>query len=151
LPPFNADYNIEGSRVGYKWFESKQLEPLFPFGFGLSYTSFEFSDLHVDDAAHTATFTVKNTGNRAGAEVAQVYAVLPQSTGETSYKRLVGWDRVPLAAGESKTVTVEMNPLTLSIFDVAKNAFTMTPGEYQVLVGPSSAATPLTATMHVTQ
>jgi beta-glucosidase len=151
LPPFNADYNIEGSRVGYKWFESKQLEPLFPFGFGLSYTTFEFSDLHVDDAAHTATFMVKNTGNRAGAEVAQVYAVLPQSTGETSYKRLVGWDRVPLAAGESKTVTVEMNPLTLSIFDVAKNAFTMTPGEYQVLVGPSSAATPLTATMHVTQ
>ncbi|HEX4037445.1 MAG TPA: glycoside hydrolase family 3 C-terminal domain-containing protein [Acidobacteriaceae bacterium] len=149
LPPFNADYNIEGARVGYKWFESEHKAPLFPFGFGLSYTTFAFSDLHVDDATHAATFTVRNTGDRAGAEVAQVYAVLPQSTGESNYKRLVGWNRVTLAAGESKTVTVGMNPLTLSIFDVARNAFTQPAGDYQILVGSSSADTPLTAAYHV--
>lgn len=147
--PFDADYNIEGARVGYKWFESEHRTPLFPFGFGLSYTTYAFSDLSVDPSAHTATFTVRNTGTREGAEVAQVYAVLPASTGESTYRRLVGWDRVTLGPGQSKTVTVEMNLLTLSIFDVAKNAFTIAPGDYTILAGSSSADTPLQATMHI--
>lgn len=151
LPPFNANYNVAGERVGYKWFESKDETPLFPFGFGLSYTSYSFSDLSVDNAAHTATFTVSNTGQKAGAEVAQVYAVLPSSTGESSYKRLVGWARVELNPGESKKITVKMNPLTLSIFNVQKNAFVMEPGEYKILAGSSSAETPLNATMQVAQ
>jgi beta-glucosidase len=149
--PFDADYSAEGARIGYKWFESEHKTPLFPFGFGLSYTRYEFSGLTVDSAQHTASFTVRNDGSRAGDEVAQVYAVLPASTGETAYRRLVGWDRVALGPGESKTVTVTMNPLTLSIFDVAKNSFTMAPGDYQILAGSSSADTPLTATMHVAQ
>jgi beta-glucosidase len=135
--------------VGYKWFESEHKTPLFPFGFGLSYTTYAFSDLRIDAAQHTATFTLRNTGDRAGAEVAQVYAVLPASTGENSYKRLIGFDRVSLGAGESKTVTVPMNPLTLSIYDVAKSSLTMVPGDYQILAGDSSAHTPLTATLHV--
>lgn len=147
--PFNADYNIEGERVGYKWFESKHETPLFPFGFGLSYTTFAFSDLSVNAAERTATFTVRNSGSRAGTEVAQVYAVLPASTGESSYKRLVGWERVALAPGESKTVTVSMNRLTLSIFDVAKNAFVLAPGDYTIVAGSSSADTPLHATAHM--
>ena len=147
--PFDVDYNIEGARVGYKWFESQHETPLFPFGYGLSYTTYAFSDLKVDAAQHTATFTVSNTGPRGGTEVAQVYAVLPASTGEDTYKRLVGWDRVTLAPGESKTVTVDMNQLTLSIFDVAKNAFVMVPGDYTIEAGSSSADTPLQATMHV--
>jgi beta-glucosidase len=149
--PFDADYRAEGARVGYKWFESEHKTPLFPFGFGLSYTHYEFSGMSVDAAQHTATFTVRNAGSRAGTEVAQVYAVLPAATGENTYRRLVGWDRVALGPGESKTVTVTMNPLTLSIFDVAKNALTMAPGDYQILAGSSSAETPLTATMHVAQ
>jgi len=149
--PFDANYNVEGARVGYKWFESEHKTPLFPFGFGLSYTTYEFSDLHVDAAQHTATLTVRNTGSRAGTEIAQVYAVLPASTGENNYKRLIGWDRVALNPGESKTVTVSMNPLTLSIFNVEKNSFLMVPGDYQILAGSSSADTPLTATMHVSQ
>jgi beta-glucosidase len=149
--PFDADYRAEGARVGYKWFESEHKTPLFPFGFGLSYTDYEFSGLSVDGGQHTATFTVRNTGSRAGTEIAQVYAVLPASTGEATYRRLVGWDRVRLNPGESKTVTVTMNPLTLSIFDVGRNAFTMVPGDYQILAGSSSAETPLTATMHVAQ
>jgi beta-glucosidase len=149
--PFDADYNKEGARVGYKWFESEHRTPLFPFGFGLSYTRYEFSGLTVDAAQHTATFTVRNAGSRSGTEVAQVYAVLPASTGENTYRRLVGWDRVTLGPGESKTITVTMNALTLSVFDVAKNAFTMVPGDYQILAGSSSADTPLTATMNVAQ
>ncbi len=147
--PFNVDYNIEGARVGYKWFESQHETPLFPFGYGLSYTTYAFSDLKVDAAQRTATFTVRNTGSRAGTEVAQVYAVLPASTGENTYKRLVGWDRVTLAPGESKTVTIAMNKLTLSIFSVPKNAFVMVPGSYTILAGSSSASTPLHATIHV--
>ncbi len=146
---FDINYNIEGARVGYKWFESRQEAPLFPFGFGLSYTTYSFSDLSVDAVQHAATFTVRNTGSRAGTEVAQVYAVLPASTGEDTYKRLVGWDRVTLAPGESKTVTVSMNKLTLSIFDVAKSAFVMVPGDYTIVVGSSSADTPLHATIHM--
>lgn len=143
--PFNLDYNIEGACVGYKWFESQHETPLFPFGYGLSYTTYAFSDLRVDAKQRRATFTVRNTGSRAGTEVAQVYAVLPASTGENTYKRLVGWDRVKLAPGESKTITVPMNKLTLSIFDVAKNAFIMVPGSYTILAGSSSADTPLHA------
>jgi beta-glucosidase len=147
--PFDADYNVEGARVGYKWFESQHETPLFPFGFGLSYTDFAFSNLSVDAAQHTATFTVRNTGSRAGAEVAQVYAVLPVSTGEDTYKRLAGWERVTLAPGEAKTITVPMNRLTLSIFDVGKDDFVLAPGDYTIVAGSSSADTPLQATMHV--
>jgi beta-glucosidase len=145
--PFDADYSKEGARVGYKWFESEHKTPLYSFGFGLSYTSYEYSNLSVQPLS--ATFTVRNTGSRAGTEVAQVYAVLPASTGETTYKRLAGWDRVALAPGESKTVTVSLNPLTLSVFDVDKNDLILTPGDYQIFAGSSSADTPLTATMHL--
>ncbi len=147
--PFNVDYNVEGSRVGYKWFESEHETPLFPFGFGLSYTTYSFSNLSVDSAQHAATLTVTNTGSVAGTEVAQVYAILPASTGENTYKRLVGWDRVTLGPGESKTVTVPMNPLTLSVFDVRKNAFQMAPGDYTIVAGSSSSETPLHATMQI--
>jgi beta-glucosidase len=148
---FDANYTAEGARVGYKWFESENKTPLFPFGFGLSYTRYEFSGLTVDAGQHTATFTVRNAGDRAGTAVAQVYAVLPAATGENNYRRLVGWDRVSLAPGESKTVTVPMNPLTLSIFDVQKSDFTLVPGDYQILAGSSSADTPLSTTMHIAQ
>ena len=149
--PFDADYKAEGARVGYKWFESEHKTPLFSFGYGLSYTTWEFSNLSVDAAGHTATLTVRNTGSRAGTEIAQVYAILPATTGENTYKRLVGWDRVSLAPGESKSVTVTMNPLTLSVFDGAKNAFAMPSGDFQIVAGSSSDDTPLTATMHVAQ
>ncbi|HTV83346.1 MAG TPA: glycoside hydrolase family 3 C-terminal domain-containing protein [Acidobacteriaceae bacterium] len=146
---FDVNYNIEGARVGYKWFESQHETPLFPFGYGLSYTTYSFSGLSVDEVQHTATLTVTNTGSRVGAEVAQVYAILPASTGENMYKRLVGWDRVTLGPGESKTVTFPMNQLTLSIFNVKKNAFEMVPGDYTIVAGSSSSDTPLHATMHV--
>jgi beta-glucosidase len=151
LPPFNADYNVEGVRVGYKWFESKDLNPLFPFGFGLSYTTYAFSSLHVDAGTHTVTLTVRNTGQQAGAEVAQIYASLPDSTGESNFKRLIGWDRVELAPGDSKTVAVKIDPVYLSIFSVDKNSFELAPGDYKIFAGSSSADLPLSKTVHFSE
>ncbi|HEY1499456.1 MAG TPA: glycoside hydrolase family 3 C-terminal domain-containing protein [Acidobacteriaceae bacterium] len=148
LPLFDAPAT-EGVRVGYKWFESEHKDPLFPFGFGLSYTSYEYSALKATE--HEVTFTVRNSGSRAGTEVAQVYATLPASTGENNFKRLVGWERVALAAGESKTVTVQLDPLYLSIFDTGKNSFVLAPGDYTILAGSSSSDTPLNATVHIAE
>ncbi len=148
LPPFDVDYNIQGAKVGYKWFESKQIQPLFPFGFGLSYTTYEYSGLNVDSQGHQVSFEVKNTGNSAGTEIAEVYASLPASAGE-SYKRLVAFDRVALAPGESKTVTLKIDPKYISVFDEQKGGWQQLSGDYKVLVGPSSIETPLTGGFHI--
>src|ERR1019366_8752593 len=109
-PPFDVNYT-EGLKVGYKWFEAEHKQPLFPFGYGLSYTTFAYSALKAD--SNTVSFSVKNTGRRAGTEVAQVYVMLPSAAGEP-FKRLAAWERVPLKAGESKTVTLPLDPLYLS-------------------------------------
>ena len=142
---FDVNYT-EGVRFGYKWFDSEKKEPLFPFGFGLSYTTFAYSGLKTDASAHSVIFTVKNTGTRAGDEIAQVYVELPSASGE-NFKRLAGFQRIPLAAGESRSVTVTLDPLTMSIFDVAKDGWTMPKGNFHILVGPSSRDTPLSASM----
>jgi beta-glucosidase len=142
---FDVVYS-EGVRFGYKWFDSEKKEPLFPFGFGLSYTTFAYSGLQTDGAGRSVSFTVKNTGGRAGDEIAEVYVELPAAAGE-NFKRLAGWQRVPLAAGESKKVTVALDPLTMSVFDTAKDGWTMPKGSYRVLVGPSSRETPLSGSM----
>jgi beta-glucosidase len=94
------------------------------------------------------TLTVKNTGSRAGAEIAQVYARLPQTAGE-DYQRLVAFNRIPLAPGESKTVTMKIDPTLLSIFDEAKDGWDLLPGEYKFAAGPSSSETPLTTTIQI--
>jgi beta-glucosidase len=143
-PPFDVDYTKAGAAVGYKWFEQQNIQPLFPFGYGLSYTTYEYSDLKADD--HSATFTIKNTGSVAGTEIAQVYIEVPAAAGE-HYRRLAGFDRVNLAPGDSKTVTVDLNPLCLSVYNEKTDAMEELPGEYKVFVGPSSAETPLTATI----
>ena len=145
--PFDLRYT-EGAKVGYKWFEANHREPLFPFGFGLSYTSYAYSGLKVDDAKHTVHFTVRNTGARAGTEIAEVYVALPAAAKE-DYQRLAGWERVTLGPGESKEVTVTLNPLTMEIFNTDKHGWELLPGDYKVSAGPSSRETPLKATMHV--
>ena len=92
--------------MGYKWYDAEKKPVLFPFGFGLSYTTFAYSGLKITPGdATTVSFTVKNTGKRAGSEIAQVYASLPESAGEPP-NRLVGWTRIDLAPGESKQATV---------------------------------------------
>ena len=101
-PTFDVHYD-EGLKVGYKWYDAEKKPVLFPFGFGLSYTTYEYSDLKVNPGKETTvTFTVKNTGSRAGAEIAQVYAALPAEAGEPP-KRLVGWSKVQLNPGRKQT------------------------------------------------
>ena len=146
---FTIDYAKEGAMVGYKWYEAKNEQPLFPFGFGLSYTTYAYSNLHVTPGkSPVVAFTVKNTGSRPGAEVAQVYAKLPSAAGE-SYKRLVAWDKVELAPGESKNISLKIDPLYISIFNESKDGWELLAGEYKVLVGPSSAETPLSGSFTV--
>lgn len=143
-PDFAVIYD-EGVKVGYKWYDAEKKAVLFPFGFGLSYTTYSYSGLKVTPGAETTvTFTVKNTGSRAGAEIAQVYAGLPASAGEPP-KRLVGWDKVWLKAGDSREVVVTVEPKYLSIFDEASDAWKLVPGEYAIMVGGSSQSLPLNA------
>lgn len=145
--PFDVNYT-EGLKVGYKWFEAEDKDPLFAFGHGLSYTSYAYADLRITPAQREVSFSIQNNGDRSGAEIAQVYAVLPEATGE-NFKRLVAWQRVPLGAHESKTVTLTLDPLYLSIFNVDKNAWELVSGDYKILVGPSSADTPLSGTLQL--
>ena len=143
MPPFDAPYT-EKLEVGYKWFDAENKEPLFAFGHGLSYTTFAYFGLHATAAGHnlTVSVTVKNTGKRAGKEIAEVYATLPASTSEPP-KRLVGWQKVELAAGESKTVNLTIDPLYLSIFNEGKSSFEVAGGEYKIWAGGSSRSLPL--------
>ncbi len=136
----------EGAKVGYKWYEAEHKPVLFPFGFGLSYTTYAYSGLRLSRNGKTAaaTFTVKNTGRRAGAEIAEVYAALPAAAHE-HYRRLVGWARVRLRPGEAKTVTVQLPKMMLSIYSVKQHGWKLLPGTYHVFAGPSSAHTPLRA------
>jgi len=144
---YEVHYN-EGPEVGYKWYEAQKKQPLFAFGFGLSYTSYAYSGLSVDSSAKTARFTVKNTGKRAGVEIAQVYARLPKGSDE-SFKRLAGFKRVMLAPGESQTVTVSIDPRVLQTFDEGNNSWKLAPGEYEVVAGASSDNTPLSGNLTI--
>jgi beta-glucosidase len=142
LPPFQITYD-EGLKVGYKWYDAENKPVLFPFGHGLSYTTYSYSNLKASPGKNVrVTFTVTNTGPRAGAEIAEIYAALPASAGEPP-KRLVGWSKVKLNLGESKEVSVEIDPQYLSIFDVDKNGWQLVPGDYTFLVGRSSQTLPL--------
>lgn len=143
MAPFDIDYS-EGLKVGYKWFDAEKKDPLFAFGYGLSYTTYAYSGLKV--GVDSVTFTVRNTGTRAGAEIAQVYAGLPSAAQEPP-KRLVAWERIPLAQGESKTVTLAIDPKFLSVFNEEKDGWELLQGDYQFFVGGSSRSTPLTATV----
>ncbi len=143
LPSFDVTYD-EGVKVGYKWYDAEKKPVLFPFGFGLSYTTFSYSNLKVEAGSKPrVSFAVKNTGSLAGAEVAEVYASLPASAGEPP-KRLVGWSKVQLGPSESKDVTVEVDPKYLSIFDIKQNGWQLLPGNYGFMVGGSSQSLPLT-------
>jgi beta-glucosidase len=143
MQPFDIDYT-EGLKVGYKWFDAENKTPLVPFGYGLSYTTFAYSGLQATASGKDVKvrFAVKNTGKRAGAEIAQVYVSLPAAAGEPP-KRLVAWERVELAAGEARTLSLSVDPLHLSIFNEAKDGWEVLPGDYTVMVGGSSRDLPL--------
>ena len=143
LPAFQVTYD-EGVKVGYKWYDAQNKPVLFPFGYGLSYTSYSYSNLAVARGKDgvQVTFTVTNTGVRPGAEIAEVYASLPAAAGEPP-KRLVGWSKIPLNGGESKAASVTVDPKYLSIFNVDTNTWQLLPGDYTLLVGGSSQSLPL--------
>ncbi len=143
-PTFSVKYD-EGLKVGYKYYDAEKKVVLFPFGYGLSYTTFAYSGLKVTAGRETVvSFTVKNTGKRDGAEIAEVYAALPASAGEPP-KRLVGWSKVWLKAGESKDVNVSIDEKYLSIFDEAAGGWKLVSGSYAFMVGGSSEELPLSA------
>jgi beta-glucosidase len=155
----NINYS-EGIDVGYKGYDVAGIDPLFPFGYGLSYTTFGYSQLGVHAPNSHASrlekvqieFRVRNTGHRTGTETAEVYVGLPASTGEPP-KRLVGYKQVTLAPGRSAIVHLKIDPAApnhpLSYFDDASHSWQMAPGEYRIYVGTSERDTPLTGTFNI--
>jgi beta-glucosidase len=146
----------EGLEMGYRWFQAQGIEPLFGFGFGLSYTTFEIADVSVNapggaNATVTVTGSVTNTGNVAGGEVVQVYLGLPVD-GQPP-KRLVGFQKVFVEPGESKPVTITIDPAAtnhpFSIWDYCIQDFTIKPGQYTVYVGNSADNTPHATTVTI--
>jgi beta-glucosidase len=130
--------------VGYRWFDAQKIEPLFPFGYGLSYTKFAYSDMKAvadGDGGATVTVRVKNTGAVAGDEVPQVYLDAPGSAiagVQFAPQTLVAFDRLELAAGETKTVTLHVARRAFEYWSVDKNAWVKPAGERTLHVGASS-------------
>ena len=147
----------EGLNMGYRWFQSQEIKPLFPFGYGLSYTSFELSGFSVTPSQTdgkspiTVNVTVTNTGKVAGAEVVQVYLGIPIK-GQPP-KRLVGFQKVYLEPNESREVTITIDPIAtnhpMSVWDYYDHDFVVKPGEYTVYLGTSSEDTPYKGTVVV--
>ncbi len=143
----------EGVLVGYRWFDSQKIQPQFPFGFGLSYTNFDISDLHVSRAADggaTVTVQVRNTGQVAGDAVPQVYLERPAADvagAQFAPRTLSAFDRVSIAPGESKTVTLKVAPRAFQYWATATNAWVTPTGPRTFRAGFSSGELPLTATL----
>ena len=133
---FEVDYTIEGADVGYRWFARKKLKPLFPFGFGLSYTHFDYANLKVEGGdSLKIDFDVHNSGKTAGQDVPQVY--LTDAAGKARM-RLIGWQRVGAQPGETVHVTIKADPRLLADFDEAAHGWRIDAGRYQVALGTSA-------------
>jgi beta-glucosidase len=136
-PPFNAHYP-EGSDVGYRWYAARGLKPLFPFGYGLSYTRFAYSRLKlIPGKPLQVRFTVTNVGSRSGIDVPQLYV-----SGRRA-KRLAGWARLSLRPGESRSVTIAADPRVIADYDVGASRYVVAPGRYQIEIGSSALVTKL--------
>jgi beta-glucosidase len=145
----------EGVFVGYRGYEQNGVKPLFPFGYGLSYTTFAYSNLAVAPVAggsgphYKVSFDVTNTGQRAGATVAQVYVAEAHASVPRPPQELKGFERLPLKAGETKHVSVELDGRAFAFYDVAGRQWKVDAGEFGILVGDSSAETPLKSKVQV--
>jgi len=134
----------EGVLVGYRWFDTKNIEPLFPFGFGLSYTTFQYSNLklvrgtNVNGPIVTVEFEITNTGKRAGAEIAQVYVQDEKSSVARPLKELKGFKKVQLQLGETQSVSVPLDRSAFAFFDASQGAWVAEAGEFKILVGASA-------------
>ena len=138
----NAEYR-EGLYVGYRYYETANKAVRYPFGYGLSYTTFAYSDLKVN--AEKITFTLTNTGSVAGAEIAQLYVAKPDAAVFRPAKELKGFAKVFLKAGESKTVTIPLDDKTFRYWNVATDRWEVEGGSYQLLVGANVQDIRLTA------
>jgi beta-glucosidase len=143
LPIYDIVYD-EGVLVGYRWYEKKKIEPLYPFGFGLSYTNFEYSGIKVSqntvapgDTIHVE-FTVKNTGGYRGAEIAQLYVQDSESSVLRPVKELKGFRKIWLAPGEAKVVQIPVNYKDLAFWDKNSGVWKTEPGEFNLLIASSS-------------
>ena len=134
----------EGLLVGYRYFDTKKVEPLFPFGYGLSYTQFEYSKLTIANELKDqgdnfdVSFTIKNIGKRNGKEIAQIYIRDVESSLERPFKELKGFTKVDLKPGESKKVTVKLNKRAFQFYNSDKKQWISEPGKFEILVGSSS-------------
>ncbi len=137
----------EGATVGYKWYDAKGLTPAFPFGHGLSYTDFGYSGLsaRADDGTVSASFTVRNSGKVKGKAVPQLYVA---GAGWEAPKRLGAFDKVELAPGEAKKVSLKVDPRLLAVWDAASSSWKIAGGSYKVMLGTS--AKDIVATVPVT-
>jgi beta-glucosidase len=145
----------EGVFLGYRYYTTYDKKPLFPFGFGLSYTTFSYSNLKVSpeqaspDSTITVSFDVTNTGQREGATVAQVYVGDPSAQVKRPVKELKGYEKVRLGPGDTHHVSVTLDQASLAYWSDAKNSWQVDPGKFTVYVGDSSANTPLTQDFQV--
>ncbi|GAE83796.1 beta-glucosidase [Bacteroides reticulotermitis JCM 10512] len=143
------DYS-EGVFVGYRGYDRSGKEPFYPFGYGLSYSSFAYGNLAVEkvgDYQLAVSFEVKNTGKMDAAEVAQVYVHDVQSTVPRPLKELKGYEKVFLKKGESKRLSLVLDERAFSYYDMNLHRFVVEPGEFEILVGPDSRQLPLKATV----
>eukprot|EP00043_Microstomoeca_roanoka_P013291 m.130236 g.130236 ORF g.130236 m.130236 type:complete len:782 (+) comp15716_c2_seq1:3-2348(+) len=138
-------YYDEKLLVGYRWYDAHNVEPAFPFGHGLSYTSFSYSNLRVTNM--NISVDVTNSGSVDGAEVVQLYLGFPSSAGEPP-KQLKGFSKVQIASGATTTVTFSLNDRDLSIWDVSSHSWTKVQGSFNVFVGASSRDIRLTGTLN---
>jgi len=144
----HANTYKEGVFLGYRWFDAKGAEPLFPFGFGLGYSTFEVSRAAVANDANRdieVTATVRNTGSRAGAEVVQVYVEPPKAEAPRPVRELKAFTKVALDPGASKSVTLHIPRADLAYWNPRTKSWVVTPGDYVARVGDSSRNLPVTA------
>ena len=142
--------------VGYRYWTTTGMHPLFPFGFGMSYTTFVFSHLNVPQTAAAGStvavsFDVTNAGKVEGAEVAQLYVSDPSAKAQRPERELKGFEKVRLAPGETKHVTILLDGRAFSYWDEAEHKWTIDPGNFVIRVGDSSEDTPLQAELNITQ
>lgn len=142
----NVEYR-EGLYVGYRWYNTANIPVTFPFGFGLSYTTFEYSDIKAD--GNKVTFTLTNTGSIDGAEVAQLYVHAVKPGVYRPNRELKGFAKVFLKAGESRDVTIELDDKAFRYFNTATGRFEIDGGSYEIQVGASVEDIRLTATIEV--
>ena len=141
---FDADYK-EGVFAGYRWFDQQKIEPWYPFGHGLSYTTFALRDLQVTEVAGgwSVSCEVRNTGDRAGVEVVQVYVAPPRSSVPRPPRELKGFAKVRLEPGEAKRIEIKLRLSALAFYDVTTRKWKAEAGEYSIQVGNSSRNLPL--------